>query len=60
MGLFDFWEVPYILENHRLIDEWESDSIYARMSRKADPEFVLLECVRRAYLDYGKVTRFLH
>jgi hypothetical protein len=60
MGLFDVWEVPYILEDHRLIDEWESDSIYARMSRKANPEFVLLECVRRAYLDYGKATKFLH
>ena len=60
MGLFDEWEVPYILEDHGLIDEWESDSICARMSRKANPEFVLLECVRRAYLNYGKVTKLLH
>jgi hypothetical protein len=60
MGLFDEWEVPYILEDHRLIDEWESDSICARMSRKANPEFVLLECVRRAYLNYGKVSKLLH
>jgi hypothetical protein len=60
MGLFDEWEVPYILEDHRLIDQWESDSICARMSRKANSESVLLECVRRAYLDYGKATKFLH
>ena len=60
MGLFDVWEVPYVLEHHRLIDEWESDSICARMSRKADPELVLVEVVRRAYRDYGKAGRFLH
>ena len=60
MGLFDEWEVPYILEDHGLIDEWESDSICARMSRKADPELVLVEVVRRAYRDYGKASRFLH
>ena len=60
MGLFDEWEVPYILKDHGLIDEWESDSICARMSRKADPELVLVEVVRRAYRDYGKASRFLH
>ena len=60
MGLFDVWEVPYILEDHRLIDEWESDSICARMARKANREFVLAGVVRRAYLDYGKATKFLH
>jgi hypothetical protein len=60
MGLFDVWEVPFILEDHRLIDEWESDGIYARMARKANPELVLAGVVRRAYLDYGKATRFLH
>ena len=60
MGLFDEWEVPYMLEDHGLIDEWESDSICARMSRKADPELVLVEVVRRAYRDYGKDTKFLN
>ena len=60
MGLFDVWEVPYILEDHRLIDEWESDSICARMARKANPEFVLAGVVKRAYLDYRKATKFLH
>jgi hypothetical protein len=48
MGLFDAWEVPNILEDHSFLDEWESDSIRARMSRKASPEFVLLGVVRRA------------
>lgn len=60
MGLFDMWEVPYILEDHHLIDEWESDCICARMSRKPDPESVLAGVVRRAYLDYRKASKFLH
>jgi hypothetical protein len=46
--------VPYILEDHRLIDEWESHGICARMARKANPEFVLAGVVKRAYLDYGE------
>ena len=60
MGLFDVWEVPCILEDHHLIDEWESDGICARMARKADPESVLARVARRAYLDYGKASKFLH
>jgi hypothetical protein len=60
IGLFDAWEVPYILEHHRLIDERESDSICARVMTKANPEFVLVAFVRRAYLDYRKATKFLH
>ena len=40
IGLFDTWEVAYILEHHRLIDERESDGICARMSMKANAEFV--------------------
>ena len=60
MGIIDEWDALSILEEYDLIDEWDFDSLYARMSRKADPEFALLECVRRAYLDYGKATKFLH
>ena len=60
MGLFDEWEVPYILEDHRLIDECEIDSIYERMSTEANPESILVGTVRRAYSDYRKTTKFLH
>jgi hypothetical protein len=60
MGLYDEWEVPYILEDYRLIDEWQTESICARMARKANPESVLAGVVRRAYLDYRKATKFLH
>jgi hypothetical protein len=60
MGHFDLWDMPLILEDHNLIDESEFDIIHARMSRKADPETVLVGYVRRAYLAYGKATKFLH
>jgi hypothetical protein len=60
MGLFDEWEVPCILEDHRLIDECEIDSIYERMSTEANPESILVETVRRAYSDYRKATKLLH
>jgi hypothetical protein len=60
MGIWDVWEVPGILEEHRFIDEWEFDSLYAQMYRRANPESVLLGYVRRAYLDYGKANKFLH
>jgi hypothetical protein len=60
MGLFDEWDALSILENNRLIDDLESDNICARMSRKANPETVLVGYVRRAYFDYGKATKYLH
>ena len=60
MGIIDEWDALSILEEYDLIDEWDFDSLYARMSRKAAPELVLVEVVRRAYLDYGKASRFLH
>jgi hypothetical protein len=60
IGLFDVWDVPLILEQRCLIDEGEADCIYERMSRKADPESVLMGYVRRAYFDYRKASKFLH
>jgi hypothetical protein len=60
MGLIDELDALFILEDYHLIDEWDFDSICARMSRKANPEFVLLSVVRRAYLDYGKASKSLH
>jgi hypothetical protein len=60
IGLWDAWEVPWILQDHRFIDEIEVDSLYAQMHRRANPETVLLRYVRQAYLDYGKANKFLH
>jgi hypothetical protein len=60
MGLFDEWEVPLLLNHYGFIDECEADDLYARMSEKVSPEAVLVRHVRRAYLDFGKATKFLH
>jgi hypothetical protein len=60
MGIWDVWEVPWILEDYRFIDEIEVDRLHARIYRSANPEPILLGHVRRAYLDYGKGNKFLH
>jgi hypothetical protein len=60
IGLFDLWDVPIILENRCLIEEEEVDDVYERMSRKTNPESVLMGYVRRAYFDYRKASKFLH
>jgi hypothetical protein len=59
MGLISEWDVPSILEHHRLIDELEADDILERMS-DANAEAVLSGYVKRAYFDYRKATKFLH
>jgi hypothetical protein len=60
IGIIDEWDALSILEEYDLIDEWDFDSLYARMSRKANPEVVLVGAVRRAHLDYGKASKLLH
>ena len=60
IGVIDEWDALSILEEYDLIDEWDFDSLYARMCRKANPEVVLVGAVRRAYLDYGKASKLLH
>jgi len=60
MGILNMWEVPVILEDHRFIEEWEFDRLYAQMHRRANPDPVLLGYVKRAYLDYGRPNKFLH
>jgi hypothetical protein len=60
LGIWEPWEVPYILEKYGLIDEWENEMIWARLSRGADPDRALLDVVRRAYIDYGRSTTSIH
>jgi hypothetical protein len=59
MGVWSEWEVPTILEEFHLIDKEEEDAMYARME-DANAETVLRGCVKRAYYDYRKATKFLH
>jgi hypothetical protein len=58
MGLFGEWEVPFILQDHHLIDESEAELIYGCMT-EANAECVLSGYVKRAYLDYRK-AKCLH
>jgi hypothetical protein len=60
IGLIDLWNVPIILQYRRLINESESGDIYEQMSRKVNPESILMEYVRRAYFDSRKASNFLH
>ena len=59
MGHWSEWEVPMILEEYHLIDETEFNDICERMS-EANAESVLSGCVKRAYFDYRKASKFLH
>ena len=60
MGLWDYCEIPMILENHGLIDELECENIYDELEAGVDPEHVLLRIVRRAYFEFYNPTRLLH
>ncbi len=60
IGLVDLWNMPIILQHRRLINEGEADDIYEHMSRKVNPETILMEYVRRAYFDSRKASNFLH
>jgi hypothetical protein len=59
MGHFGEWDVPFILEEYRLLDRSEADDIYERMT-EANAERVLSGYVKRAYFDYRKAAKFLH
>jgi hypothetical protein len=59
LGITEEWEVPAILQQYRLIDESEADTIYSRMEN-ADACAVLSGYVKRAYFEYRKAIRFLH
>ena len=51
-GMWDEWEMPDILEEYGLIDEANSEAIFDGLGAGADPESVLLTCVRKAYADF--------
>ena len=59
IGLWDGWEVPYILEKNGLIDEIETDRIYDLMETTDDPEHILRPVVRKAFLDYYNPSQLL-
>jgi len=52
VGLWDEWEVPYVLERYGLIDESDELCIYDRLENCDDPEHVLRPWVQKAYFDH--------
>jgi len=58
IGLWDEWDVPFILEKYHLIDE-SAAAIWERMS-EANAERLLSGYVKRAYFEYRKAAKFLH
>jgi len=52
VGLWDKWEVPYVLEQYGLIDESDELYLYDQLEDCDDPERVLRPWVRKAYFDH--------
>lgn len=49
IGLWDYLEVPIILEERGLSDEFEADQIYERLEGSETPEHVLRPFVQKAH-----------
>ena len=50
LGLWAEEEVPLILMNYGLFDEYDLEEFYDRMARGIDPEMLLLPIVQNAYI----------
>jgi hypothetical protein len=59
MGVSYEWDVPFILEEHGLLDESEFDAI-SECTSEANAERLLSGYVKRAYFEYRKAAKFLH
>ncbi len=60
IGLWDEWEIPYILETYGLIDESETEFIYYLLGVSTDPNSVMRAIVRRAYFKYYNPSHLLN
>jgi len=52
IGLWDEWEMPMILEDHGLIDEFDTSRLFDLLETCSDPEYLLRPIVRKAYRDH--------
>lgn len=52
IGLWDEWEMPDVLEQYGLIDEFDVLRIYDLLETCSDPEQVLRPIVRKAFRDH--------
>ncbi|NNE85807.1 MAG: hypothetical protein HKN28_17730 [Alphaproteobacteria bacterium] len=60
IGLWDEWEIPWILEDHGLIDEIDADRIVALLETSNDPERLLRPIVLKAYRKYYNPSGLLN
>ena len=56
MGLWDPCEAPWVLEEHKLVDESECEALFDLMETD-EYEATLRARVQQAYRDYHKVMR---
>jgi hypothetical protein len=59
LGLWDEWEIPMILEDYGLIDDFECEAIWRLLGAGRDPETVLKKYVRAAYFAHYKRAKLL-
>jgi hypothetical protein len=60
LGIIYEWDVPFILEEHGLLDESEFDAILdVECTSEANAERLLSGYVKRAYFDFRN-SKFLH
>lgn len=52
VGLWVEWEIPGILEEYGLVDEYEEERLYELLAYGKNPEQVLRRRVQKAYRDY--------
>ena len=52
IGLWDEWEMPMVLEDHGLIDEFDTSRLFDLLETCSDPEYLLRPIVRKAYRDF--------
>jgi hypothetical protein len=56
LGLWCEWEVPMTLYDYGLIDKVDEDQIYFELGENCEPDRVLRPWVRRAYVDYYRLS----
>jgi len=52
IGLWVEWEMPMILEDHGLIDEFDTSRLFDLLETCSEPEYLLRPIVRKAYRDH--------
>jgi hypothetical protein len=60
MGLWNEWDMLYVLERFGLIDKSQSEAMFDLLSQGIDPESVLRGPAQQAYHDYYNPSKIRH